>query len=1423
MKSVTPKINLLLLMGTIAQVLVLGMSAFAPVQAQSITPAADGTNTVVTPNGNSVDISGGTLSGNGANLFHSFQKFGVDSNQTANFLSNPNIQNILGRVVGGEASIINGLIQVTGGNSNLFLLNPSGIIFGANASLNVPGDFTATTANGIGFGSNWFNAFGDNNYAALVGTPSGFNFTTAQPGSIVNLGNLAVGNGKDLTLVGGTVVSTGELSAPGGNITIAAVPGENVLRISQPGNLLSLEITPGANTSGNISVASLPELLTGGSVSNANGLTINSNGQVELTAGSIPVNSGDVVAKGVTANTATLSAANNLTLSESQLVTTGDLNLLAGNTVKVRDSVANPFLAQAGGNLDIQGNQSIDILALNHPQTPFISGGNLTLVSDGNVSGDAHFASGGQFAIKNLAGGAGNFVSLFDPIIRANGDVSFGNYTGAALKVEATGSIQAGNITINSPDTSESIPSSDPDFTALTTSNALILRAGLASVSPTGLPSSAEGTSFTTPASPLLPTGSIQVGSINTYTSSNGIISNGGTVILQATGNITAQYINTFGGDINLTSTNGEINLTSTNGIYTGGYYANSQNQQNGGNITLNAYGNINTGFISSYGGYGGYINNVNQSNSRNGGAINITSSNGNVTTGYISSDSNNYYYNSSNSTAYYGNAGNAGAVTITANNGSITTNSISTSSYAGSYNNAIPVNSGNGGNITLNAKGNINAGYINTGSYLYNNNGGNAGNGGAVNITSTNGNVTIEDIDSTSSANNSGSSTTDNSGNAGNGGAVTITANNGSITNRGYTNSNNITDTGYITSGAYSENGNAGNGGAITLNAKNDISTGVLVSAAYAPKGTSGTGGNIDINTGGLFRVTDKINDSTIQNFPAVSIASFGGSGNGSIAIKYGGNATSFVVGDATTNGTAGAIIPSLTNIISPITSFQGNILINSQTPAPTPTAIQPPQVNTPNQETTSEKEQTGTTPTTIALPSTSSNPPIQTSTAIEEKEEKLTQQFNVLVGQPTNQTPIKTTGEARATLRQIQAQIGIKPAIVYASFTPENYIPGSTNSNFAAQNSDVLDLVIVTAEGEPIRKQIPGATRAKVLAALTEFRSDIADPNKIVTANSTASKQLGKTNNTSYLTSAQQLYQWLIAPQEEELQKQGIKNLMFVMDEGLRSLPIAALHDGKQFLVEKYSVALLPSLSLTDTKYVGVKNTQVLGLGAEMFTADQNQPSLRAVPVEISAITQKLWRGKYLLNQSFKLENLKGQRATTPYGIVHLATHADFPSLEKGGRNESYIQLYNQKLRLNQIRELGWNNPPVELLVLSACQSALGDAEAELGFAGLAIQTGVKSAVASLWYVSDPGTLGLMTEFYRQLNTAPIKAEALRQAQIAMIQGKVRIEGNEFVGTNGSIKLTPEIAQYLRQNIAGDLSHPFYWAAFTMIGSPW
>jgi CHAT domain-containing protein len=236
------------------------------------------------------------------------------------------------------------------------------------------------------------------------------------------------------------------------------------------------------------------------------------------------------------------------------------------------------------------------------------------------------------------------------------------------------------------------------------------------------------------------------------------------------------------------------------------------------------------------------------------------------------------------------------------------------------------------------------------------------------------------------------------------------------------------------------------------------------------------------------------------------------------------------------------------------------------------------------------------------------------------------------------------------------------------------------------------------------------------------------------------------------------------------------------------------------------------MPSLSLTDTRYGDIHSSEVLAMGASEFR--DNRP-LPAVPVELTTITQA-WQGVSFLNQGFTLENLKLQRAKTPFGIIHLATHAEFLP---GKPANSYIQLQDQKMAPLQLKSVGWANPPVELLVLSACRTAVGDEEVELGFAGLAIQAGVKSALASLWYVNDEATLGLMSEFYQQLKTAPIKTEALRRVQLAMLSGKVHIKNQQLLTSEGEFPLPTELMG------VGDrgFSHPYYWSGFTMIGNPW
>ncbi|NJL52992.1 MAG: CHAT domain-containing protein [Hydrococcus sp. SU_1_0] len=168
----------------------------------------------------------------------------------------------------------------------------------------------------------------------------------------------------------------------------------------------------------------------------------------------------------------------------------------------------------------------------------------------------------------------------------------------------------------------------------------------------------------------------------------------------------------------------------------------------------------------------------------------------------------------------------------------------------------------------------------------------------------------------------------------------------------------------------------------------------------------------------------------------------------------------------------------------------------------------------------------------------------------------------------------------------------------------------------------------------------------------------------------------------------------------------------------------------------------------------------------------------------------------------------------------MIHLGTHAEF---KVGDLSDSYIQFYDDRLRIPQLQkvseDLGWNtdDSPIELLVLSACETALGDKEAELGFAGLAVQAGVKSALASLWYVSDLGTLALMGEFYDQLDTTLNKAEALRQTQLKMLHSNVKVDSKQVKLSNGTALDLP--ADFPDGTLT--LDHPYFWSSFTMIGN--
>ncbi len=709
------------------------------------------------------------------------------------------------------------------------------------------------------------------------------------------------------------------------------------------------------------------------------------------------------------------------------------------------------------------------------------------------------------------------------------------------------------------------------------------------------------------------------------------------------------------------------------------------------------------------------------------------------------------------------------GNITLISTNGAINTRSNSTSSLG--FVRTL------GGTIRLSALGDITTDSLATAATS----GPSAG--GPITLTSTAGAIdTRRTVTSTSTSTTSTStststtSTTQNAAITSGGGAITLTA------------AGNITAGEINASANTAVNGTATNGGNVKITTPGDLLVSQINTqsrAASLGTGTGGTGGTVTIEVGNFVRVSDRFTD---QNNISASISSAGGAGGGAISITHGGRGvTPFIVGDAGVNGTAGAITTG-TSTILPTQSFLQSTIIGNISILTSTSILASPLP----------------TPPSFGCDLTLCQSPIATAPM----------PLNVSVPTPQD------------TLQQIEEATGVVPALIYLSFIPtEVAIVDAWQANESRLTSEIsrfvgkpndrsllaittpdseFELLLVTATGDPIRKRIPGLTRTKMIQVAQQFRNEVANPVKVRTR--------------SYLPTAQRLYDWIIRPLEQELVARKIQNLSFIAETGLRFIPFAALHDGENFLIDKYSLGLMPSLSLVDTRYVNIRNSQVLVGGTSTFT---DLPPLPAVPTEMAAISQLWPNGTKVLNDDqFTLKELKAARQQQPFGIIHLATHGEFIANHLG---ESYIQLSDTRLRLDQLRLLGFNHPPVELMVLSACRMALGDDDAELGFAGLALQAGVKSALASLWNVSDEGTVALMTAFYGGLRQAPIKAEALRQAQLAMRNGQVSIRDGKVVYTDSTGELTFDLPESLRTVDNRNLLHPYYWAAFTMLGSPW
>ncbi len=254
-------------------------------------------------------------------------------------------------------------------------------------------------------------------------------------------------------------------------------------------------------------------------------------------------------------------------------------------------------------------------------------------------------------------------------------------------------------------------------------------------------------------------------------------------------------------------------------------------------------------------------------------------------------------------------------------------------------------------------------------------------------------------------------------------------------------------------------------------------------------------------------------------------------------------------------------------------------------------------------------------------------------------------------------------------------------------------------------------------------------------------------------------------------YLPLAQQVYDWLIQPVEQDIAASEIKTLVFVLDGPMLNLPMAILHDGQQFLVEKYAIAYTPGLQLLNSETL--TRGRLSALKAGLSEARQGFPDLPYVKEELNYIKSEV-PGELLLNQDFTSAAIQKEIDSVPFPVVHLATHGQFSSNEK----DTFILTWDDRLNVNQLNTLlrsreETGRSPIELLVLSACQTAAGDKRAALGLAGVAVRAGARSTLATLWYVSDAATAELMTRFYQELKDTTItKAEALRRAQVFLLK---------------------------------------------------
>jgi filamentous hemagglutinin family protein len=304
-----------------------------------------------------------------------------------------------------------------------------------------------------------------------------------------------------------------------------------------------------------------------------------------------------------------------------------------------------------------------------------------------------------------------------------------------------------------------------------------------------------------------------------------------------------------------------------------------------------------------------------------------------------------------------------------------------------------------------------------------------------------------------------------------------------------------------------------------------------------------------------------------------------------------------------------------------------------------------------------------------------------------------------------------------------------------------------------------------------------------------------------------------------------AQELSNLLLKPLASVLRDSGTNAILLAADRGLQAIPYGALPLGGQPLAEQFALSISPSLGLLDLEAArGTTDGQLLAAGASRF--QQGLEPLPMVPKELTALASEQG-ASLLIDEAFTADSLQQQAQQARFRRLHIATHATF---EPGQDETAKLYTTADSISLKKLRRSLQSRPhdrTMDLITLSACHTALGDEDSELGFVGMALQAGSRSAIGTLWEVSDSATAAFFIQFYRYLRSGLEKDQALQATARAFRNGTVRLEGEGLVGprvtADGDAILVRVDSPEERTRLSNGLRHPHYWAGMVLTGSPW